>query len=291
MLLYNHMAIFAHIALQGSFSKAAEQLKLPKSTVSLKLRELEEQLGVKLLHRTTRQLSLTAQGQQLLSRCQQMVDIGEDATQLVHGLQQEPQGSLRISCPFAMSESFLSQLVTRYTRRFPKVRLQLISSNNRVDLVKEGFDLAFRFGTLEDSTLIAKKIATSPRRLLASASYLKEHGEPSSPDDLLEHRCLVSEFTSLWTFQQGPLEHQISPKPFVQVTDVSFAKKLALEGVGICMLPDLFSQEEVDRGRLKPLMSDYVMPAVDLHLVLPSRGLQSASVKSFVEVLMEGIDP
>ncbi|MGH1370620.1 MAG: LysR substrate-binding domain-containing protein [Cellvibrionaceae bacterium] len=290
MLLYNHMAIFAQIALHGSFSKAAERLKLPKSTVSLKLRELEEHLGVKLLHRTTRQLTLTEQGRQLLPRCQQMLETAEDAAQLIHGLQQEPQGSLRISCPFAMSESFLSELIIDYSRRYPKVKLQLISANNRVDLIKEGFDLAFRFGALEDSTLIARKIISSPRRLLASASYLEEHGEPLAPSDLRSHRCLVSEYTAQWTFMKGSREHRISPQPFVQVTDVSFAKKLALEGVGICMLPDLFSQDAVADGSLKPLLPDYNMQPVDLNLILPSRGLQSASVKCFVEALFAGVD-
>ena len=287
MLLYNHMAIFAHIALQGNFSKAAERLGLPKSTVSLKLRELEQHLGVRLLHRTTRHLILTEQGRQFLERCENMIEIGEDATQLLHGLQKEPQGNLKVSCPFSMSDSFLCEVVIAYTKQYPKVTLNLISANSRVDVVKDGFDLALRFGDMEDSMLVARKVTGSVRRVLASPAYLEMHGDPSVPEDLNHHHCLVSEFTPTWTFQSGNEHRDISPDPFIRITDVSFAKKLAVEGVGICMLPDLLTEKEIKSGTLVPLLTNYSMKPVNLNMVLPGRGFQSASVKSFIETVLD----
>jgi len=157
-------------------------------------------------------------------------------------------------------------------------------------VVKEGFDLAFRFGDMEDSMLVARKVISSSRRILASPDYIREHGEPRAPDNLNLHRCLVSEFTPKWIFQSGNGQDQIIPDPFVRITDVSFAKKLAVEGLGICMLPDLLTIQEVNNGSLVPLLKTYSMTPVNLNLVLPSRGYQSASVKRFIETVFEIIE-
>jgi DNA-binding transcriptional LysR family regulator len=287
MILYNHMAIFASIAREQGISATAEQLGMPKSTVSLRLRELEEELGVRLIQRTTRQMKLTEHGRLFYEQCMKMLEMGDAAIDLVRGLQDEPRGKLKISCPFGMSETVVPKIIDTYTARYPQVRVELLASNERVDIIREGIDVAMRLGVLEDSSLIARKVNDSRRWALASPAYLERHGTPQKPKDLLKHRCIVSAFTPRWGFYAGKRVAELAPEPYIKVTDVVMARKLAVDGVGICMLPDLMIGEELEEGSLVRLLPDYPMETRPWNLVFPSRNLPSASVKCFVDVALE----
>ena len=286
-MLYNHMAIFTAIVREQGVSATAEYLGMPRSTVSLRLKELEEQLGVRLLQRTTRQMTLTEHGRLFYEQCQKMLELGDAAIDLVKGLQDEPRGRLRISCPFGMSETVVPRIIERYTQRYPQVRVELLASNARVDIIREGIDIAMRLGVLEDSSLIARKVADSHRWALASPVYLEQHGTPQKPQDLLKHRCIVSAFTPRWGFLVGKRVAELEPEPYIKVTDVVMARKLAVDGVGICMLPDVMIGDELQLGSLVRLLPDHPMETRPWNLVFPTRNLQSASVKRFVDTAQE----
>ncbi len=287
MFLYNHMAIFACIAHEGSITAASNKLELPKSTVSLKLKELEEQLGVRLMQRTTRTLTLTEYGRRFYEQCREMQEVGDAATRMMQGLQEEPAGTLKVTCPFGMSDGRFPQVIQLFSERYPRVRLQVLSSNERVDIVKEGIDIALRLGVLEDSSLIARRITACQRWPLASPAYLAQHGAPEKPQALLKHRCIVSAFTPRWTFLEGKRVHAVDPVPHLRVTDVVMARELAISGAGICMLPDMLLKSEIADGLLVPLLPDYPMETRDLNLLYQSRKLQSPAVKRFVETALE----
>jgi len=286
-MIFNHMAIFAAIVNEGSFTQAAKVTGVPKSTVSLKLKELESELGVRLIHRTTRQLTLTDHGQQFYQQCQQLVNLGENATRSMQGLQKEPAGKLKLSSPFGMSDSFLPETLRRYQQRYPKVDIQLISTNQRVDILQQGIDIAFRFGLLEDSSMIARTIKRCQRWVLASPAYIEREPALLSPTQLRDHRCIVSQYSPQWEFADGKRKIAIQPHPHIQVTDIVMAKSLALKGIGICMLPDISAKREVEAGTLIPLLPNYPLEQRDLNLVYPSRNLQSAAVKCFIETIFE----
>lgn len=290
MFLYNHMAVFACIAREGSITSASKKLEPPKSTVSLKLKELEEQLGVRLMQRTTRSIKLTEYGTRFYEQCQEMLNLGDAATRMMQGLQEEPSGTLRLTMPFGMSFGRILELIHRYSERYPRVKLQILSSNERLDIVREGIDIAVRLGVLEDSSLIARRITRCRRWPLASPAYLAEHGTPETPRGLAEHRCIVSAFTREWTFRSGKQVQAVTPSPYMRVTDVVMAKELAMAGAGICMLPDLLLTSEIDDGLLVPLLPDHPMETRDLSLLYQSRKLQSPAIKRFVETALEVFD-
>lgn len=287
MILYNHMAVFACIAQQGSITGASDKLELPKSTVSLKLKELEEQLGIRLIQRTTRTLTLTEHGQLFYEHCQEMLSAGDAAARTMQGLQDEPRGNLKLTCPFGLSDTRLHRTIARYCERYPRVKLEVRASNTRVDIIKEGIDIALRLGTLEDSSLVARKVTECRRWALASPRYLEHHNRPNKPHDLTQHRCIVSSFTPHWRFTDGKKLHTITPTPHVRVTDVVMARELAIAGVGICMLPDILLASELDTGALVPVLPDYPMEVGDLNLLYPSRKLQSSAIKRFIDTALE----
>lgn len=287
MIFYNHMALFVAIVREGSISGTAQLLDMPKSTLSLRLKELEQELGVRLMQRNTRHMRLTEHGRLFFRQCQSMLEQGELALDMMKGLQEEPRGTLRITCPYGMSDSLMPQIIERFTDDFPQVKIELLASNERVDIVADGIDIALRLGPMEDSSLIARKVTDSRSWPLASQDYLEKFGEPSKPGDLLKHRCIVSFFTPRWSFRVGKRVEEITPEPYIRLSDVMMAKRLAMDGIGICMLPDVMIKDEVADGDLVPLLLDHPMESRPWNLVFPSRHLQSASVKRFIDMAMD----
>lgn len=286
-MLFNHMAIFVAIVDEGSFTQAAKSIGVPKSTVSLKLKQLESQLGVRLIHRTTRQLTLTDQGKLFYPQCRQLVVLGESATRSMQGLQKEPMGTLKLSSPFEMSDSFLPEALRRYQQRYPKVDIQFSSTNERIDILQQGVDVAFRFGVLEDSSMIARTIRRCERWILASPDYINAAPALLNPAQLREHRCIVSQYTPQWEFSDGKRKIAVQPHAHIQVSDLVMAKNLALKGAGICMLPDISVNREIEAGSLIPLLPNYPLAQRDLNLIYPNRNLQSPAVKHFIETVFE----
>ena len=190
MMDLNEVAVFIKVVQLGSFSGAAKQLAMPNSTVSSKVSSLEKRLGVTLIQRTTRKLNITPAGQAYFNRCIQGLEEIHAAEMEIAAVQGEPQGLLRITAPIDLGSRVLPQLVSDFTNTYPKVRVELILSDRKVDLLSESVDLAIRAGDLRDSTLIAKKVGSVYFAPFASARYLKAKGIPTHPRDLRLHHCL-----------------------------------------------------------------------------------------------------
>lgn len=273
MLLYNHMAVFSAVIQAGNFTRAAEQLKLPKSTVSLKVAQLEEELGIKLLQRTTRQLTLTEQGKQFYQHCRRMQQ-----------LQDEPHGMLRVSGPFGMTCSPLPEILSTYSQRYPGVKLELLCSNDWIDLIAGGFDVALRAGPLQDSSLIVRELGPVRRLLLASPEYVRDNKPLRVPDDVRQHPCIVSAYTTKWTFVGTEGAQTITPEPHVLSNDLDMIRELLVKGVGIGTLPASSLGTEVEDGLLVPLLENFPLEQRTFNLVYPSRKLQSVNLKRFIEI-------
>ncbi len=231
----NRIATFVRVVEAGSFTAAARKLRVPVSSVSRAIANLEWELGVRLLHRTTRRLSLTDGGQHFFQRMQTVISETEEATRAVAGLAAEPRGLVRITAPPEMGALAFPSIVARLIRRHPGLVIELKLTNRVIDLVAEGIDLAVRGGVLEDSSLVARKVASSELALFASAAYLERRGRPRRPSDLAHHDCLIYAGPSgklPWRLT-GPRGEQIVPVsgPII-CDDMVFLREAAVGGPG-----------------------------------------------------------
>lgn len=282
----NEVAVYIKVVQTGSFSQAAKQLGMPNSTVSFKISSLEKRLAMTLIQRTTRKLNITPAGQAYYKRCVQGLKEIQAAEQEIATIQGEPQGLLRITAPIELGSSVLPDLISEYTKKFPKVRVELILAGRHVDLLAENVDLAIRAGELKDSSLIAKKIGSVYFAPLASPKYLKANGMPSHPRDLKHHQCL--QFTLLgddeWKLvsSKGSLTVSLSPK--VAVDDLAMLKLLALKGDGIALLPTHLCYGDVQSGKLVRILPEWRTALTSVHFVYPSQRYVTPKLSSFIEM-------
>ncbi|WP_263866297.1 LysR family transcriptional regulator [Thalassolituus oleivorans] len=199
----NEMAIFVHVVEAGSFTGAAKNLGLPKSTVSRKITQLEERLGVRLIQRTTRSLRLTDTGSAYYNHCARILGEIEEANIAVTQMQSTPTGTLRITAPVLFGSTVLSGLIADFMDDHPQVQIDLVLTDQRLDLVQDGIDVAFRVGQLEDSSLIGRHLGDARAILCASPEYVKKHGAPKHPSELQEHTLMTASQWSQWQLQ-GP---------------------------------------------------------------------------------------
>ncbi len=286
------MLVFARVVHAGSFTTAAAELGMPKSTVSRKVSELEERLKARLLQRTTRKLSLTDAGRTFYDHCVRIVGEIEDAERAVSRLQATPRGLLRVTAP--VNTTFLGPIVSDYLKRYPEVRLELFCTARVVDLIEERFDLAIRTGALADSTLIAKSLGTAQWLLVATPGYLKKHGHPRAPADLKSHACLLfgvgTDSTTLrFENAEGPTQVDVFAR--LMVSDMDVLHAAATAGLGIALLPSFRCVEDLPTRRLMRVLSDWNAPSTPVHVVYPSTRLVSPKVKTFVEHLHKRMTP
>lgn len=288
----NEMAIFVHVVEAGSFTGAAKNLGLPKSTVSRKITQLEERLGVRLIQRTTRSLRLTDTGNAYYSHCARILGEIEEANIAVTQMQSTPTGTLRITAPVLFGSTVLSGLVAEYMEHHPQVVVDLILSDQRLDLVQEGIDVAFRIGQLEDSSLIGRYLGDVRGILCASPDYIERFGAPSHPDQLPEHRLITGSNWLQW-HMQGPQGQEVNlqVKPRLQVNDFASLYALALSGAGIGPLPLLIAAPAIRSGNLVPVLCDWPFEASPIHALYPSNRHLSAKVRSFVDFVIDSIRP
>ena len=286
----NDLLIFARVADAGSFSRAAEQLGLPKSTVSRRLTLLENQLGERLLLRTTRRLSLTEFGQQLLEHARQVAAEVDAVKALSEYRQAQPSGRLRVSMPSDIANLLLSDMLAAFIALHPAVSLELDLSPRRVDLLGENFDLAIRIGDLPDDTLLtARRIAQFPVGLYAAPSYLAEHGDPTTPADLMQHstlRLLGRNGEAVnWTLKNGETHWEGAPPCRATANAPELLIKLASAGAGITAVPDYFALPGVRRGELRPVLPAWRPPSPAAWAVFPGRRLMPAKTRAFIDML------
>jgi DNA-binding transcriptional LysR family regulator len=287
----NDMLYFAEVAERGGFAAAGRALGLPKSRLSRRVAELEAQLGVRLLQRTTRKLSLTEAGELYLHHCVAMRDEALAADEAVAQMQSEPRGTLRIACPVSMAQSTLGYLVPRFLALHPHVKVDMHVTNRVIDLVEEGIDIALRVRTtLDDSgSLVVKQLGAGTGYLLASPDLLRRQGTPLTPEDLARLDTVAMSATdgrSTWVLQ-GPegREYVHAHQPRYVADDLQTLKLAVLAGTGIGFLPDSMSQAELQARLLVPVLPGWAPKPGLVHAVFPSRRGQVPAVRGFLDFL------
>jgi DNA-binding transcriptional LysR family regulator len=285
----NELLVFAKVVQAGSFTSAARGLRMPKSTVSRKVSELEARVGAQLLQRTTRKLRLTDVGQAYYEHCARIVAEAEQAELAVTRMQSAPHGLLRVTAPLAFN--FMGPLLADFLARYPEVQLELVCTDRTVDLVEEGFDLAVRAGRLADSSsLIARKLGSLQRVVMASPRYIQERGTPKSPKELAAHDCLLFGAGSggnVWTLNSGSRSVDVAIRARLTVNEPDMLRAVALAGFGIALLPDTHYAKDLDAGRLVRLLPDWSSAGAAVNAVYPTTRHHSPKVMAFVDFLKE----
>jgi len=288
----NEMLVFARVVQTGSFTIAATDLGMPKSTVSRRISELEDRLKARLLQRNTRKLSLTDAGRTYYGYCARIVGEVQEAEHALNGLQQTPRGLLRVS--FGIDSAFLAPIVTAFLKANPEVQLELHCAGQKVDLVEEGFDLAIRAGTLADSSLIARGLGKVRWFLVSAPAYLQSKGHPRFPEELSKHTWLLpgrSRDDRALRLESGTQCVDLTPSPRVLSSDDGIVYAAALDGLGIALLPAFRCVADLRAGRLELVLRDWKVPSTPVHIIYPSTRNLSPLVRGFVEYLRSAMTP
>ncbi len=288
----NDTLIFAKVVEHGSFISAANSLRLPKTTVSRKVQELETRLGAQLLHRTTRKLGLTEAGNVYYEHTQRIAHALAEAESAVGQLQGGPRGWLRFTAPYAIGNVWIAPLMHEFHARHPAVRVEMILTNEPLDLIDKEIDVALRGGALPDSNLVARKLATMRTQLYASPGYIARHGEPLHPDELQHHRTMAMLKHRrgngyCWSLDDGngPAEFRIDP---VLVANDSGPLDVALlNGEGVTMAADFTVKHAVEQGFVQRVLPGWTGPEYDFNAVFPRGQSQSPKIRAFVDFLLE----
>ena len=295
-LTANDLILFAHVIDAGSFSRAADRIGLPKSTLSRRITQLENELGERLLTRTTRKLTITDFGERILEHARRLAEETDAAQSLALHRQVVPQGTLRVSLPPEFYELAVVTLVQRFHQKYPQVRLELDLSARRVDLIAERFDVAVRIASHlpDDSTLIARQVAKLRNALYASPAYLAKAGMPREPADLLQHAGLIVILSSgeaqPWQLSREGERWEGIPDTKISSNAMGLQKALALEGMGIVGLSERFAQGHVEDGTLVPVLSDWSLPTVTAWSVMPGRRLLPERTRAFVDLFQQVLE-
>lgn len=286
---FHLMQLFVRIVDSGSFSAVARELGMIQPTVSKQMTALEDKLGVRLLNRTTRRLSLTEAGREYYERCQRILDEVQEMETEVTGLQNRPTGTLRVNTPVAFGNVHMLPLVLAFRRNYPGVAIDLSLDDRFVDLVQEGIDVAIRFGKLGDSQLVARHVGSSARVCVASPEYLAAHGTPKMPSDLRNHKCITYTylFSNEWPFDGPGGSQSIKVHGDFRANSGMTIRAAALEGAGIASVPAFLIREDIETGRLIQLLSQFAPEPIGISAVYPSARLLSRKVKLFVDFLQQ----
>ncbi len=289
----NDLLIFAKVAESGSFSAAAQRLGMPKSSISRRVAILENQLGERLLLRTTRRLALTEFGQQLLQHARLIADEVDAVKALGEFRRARPSGRLRVSVPHDFAVTVLAEMLPAFVADHPAVHLELDLSPRRVDLLDEGFDLAIRIAAdlPDDTLLVARPLAVFPYSLYAAPSYLARSGEPREPGELAHHQGLLLQGRQgesfAWSLQSGEQRWQGLPPARAAANSPDVLMILALAGAGIAAIPDYFAAPAWKSGKLQRVLPDWLLLPHRVWAVFLGRRLMPAKTRVFIDLLAE----
>ncbi|HSK00087.1 MAG TPA: LysR family transcriptional regulator [Kofleriaceae bacterium] len=290
----NDIVVFTKVVETRSFTGAADQLGLPKSTVSRKLAQLEERLGVRLVQRTTRKLALTDIGQAYYERCARIVADVAAAEQLVTDMQATPRGRVRVTAPIDISTRYLGGIVAGFVAANPDVTVELEASDRIVDLIEEGFDVAVRFGALPESTLIARRLCKIESLLVATPAYLARRGTPATVEELDEHdRVLFTPNARVqsWTLVHGEATYEFGRPARFGSNNVGAVRGAVLAGAGISVLAEFMVADDIAAGRLVPVLPAWRNRPTDAHAVYPARQNLPPRLTLFLDHLARSLDP
>lgn len=281
---------FVQVVESGGFAAAARDLEVSKAHVSKQVRRLEDRLGVRLLHRTTRRQALTEAGEHFYRRAVELIGElqGLQAALEVEGA--VPRGRLRVSVAGAFAERYLAPVCAEFMARYPEVQLELVFESRVVDLIREGFDLAIRYGELESSELVARRIAPRRLYLCASPGYLAEHGVPAAPAELREHQCLVGS-SEHWVFRGEHGSQRLRITGRWRSNNGPALLAAARAGLGLTQLPDFYVEDDLRQGRLQAVLREWEVGDVGVWAVFPHRRHLPARVRLFVDALAAAFQP
>ncbi len=282
------MQTFNAVVETGSFVKAAEALNMSKAAVSRYVVGMETRLGVRLLHRTTRRLSLTEEGQVFHARSKELLEALEDAEAEITSRSEAATGLLRVNAPLTFGILHLAPLWATFMAENPKVTLDITLSDRVVDLLEEGYDVAIRIAKLENSTLVSKLLTKTRMVLCASPAYLKKHGTPLHPRELVEHAVISYSYWSTkdeWLFTGPKGEVSVHTKPTMHTNSGDTCRVAALENQGLILQPTFLVGKDLAEGTLVELMPDYRSLELGIYVVYPTRKHVSAKVRSLVDFL------
>lgn len=288
----NDMLYFARVISEGGFTAAARTLGVPKSTLSRRIAQLEEQLGVRLLLRSTRRLTLTDVGREFLAHCETVVAGAEAARDSIEHVQQAPRGTVRLTAPMDLSRAMLAQALPEFMGMYPEVTVRLDVLNRRVDLIEEGVDVAIRVRpVIEDSSLIARPIASSVTWLVAAPRLLERLGRPSGPDRLSGYPTLsmaLADGRYRWNLQHANGETAtVNHDPSLITDDMLVLREAAVAGIGVAMLPGFVCHPAVVDGSLDLVLPDWHPPVGQIHIVYPHRRGLLPAVRALVDFLAD----
>jgi DNA-binding transcriptional LysR family regulator len=291
----NDTLVFVRVVEHGSFIAAARALQLPKTTVSRKVQDLETRLGAQLLHRTTRKLGLTEAGNIYFEHCQRIARELDEAESAVGQLQRGPRGWLRVTAPYSLGIERIAPLLGQFHALHPDVRVEMLLTNDNLDIIDKELDIALRVGPLPDSTFVARSLATLRTQVFASVGYLERHGEPLHPDDLQHHRTLAMtkqrrNGSFCWPLDDGSGMTEYRIDPVFVANDPAGLRGALLCGEGLMLANDVMVKPFVERGYLRRVLPAWNGPEFELNAVFPRGRVQSPKVRAFIDFLMERFD-
>jgi LysR family transcriptional regulator for bpeEF and oprC len=286
------MEVFVQVVDAGSFTRAAETLQLPKATVSTLVQSLEASLSAKLLHRTTRLVTVTTDGAAYYERCVRILSDVHDAEESLSRTRLSPSGRLRVDVPTGLASEILIPALPGFFERYPDIMMELGSTDRPVDLIEEGVDCAIRGGELGDDNLIARRVGIINFVTAASPAYLDRYGVPQHPRDLERHRC-VNYFSAKtgktydWDFRRGEERIDIGMRGVIALNDSNAYVQAGLSGLGVIQMTDYLLTQHVAAGRMVQLLSDWTSEPLPVHVIYPQNRHLSAKVRVFVEWVSE----
>ena len=281
------MRTFGQVAAQESFAGAARALGISPSAVSKQIRLLEDRLGVKLVQRTTRRVTLTQAGRLYFERAQKILGELEDLEVTVRGLHSEPRGTLRVSAPQDFGRLYLCEVVGAFAAAYPHMRIEFEMTDRKVDVVEEGFDVAIRIAKPASSTLVMKRLGRCERVLCAAPAYLAAYGVPASPAALASHNCIEYDYaeSNAWTFKSAGRRQAVSATGRLRANSAWALRSLVLAGQGIALLPRFLVHEDLTEGRLATLLDDILDDDLEVMALLPPGRHVAAKARAFVDFI------
>jgi DNA-binding transcriptional LysR family regulator len=283
------MATFVKVVESGGFSAAARTLSMSPSMVTAHVQSLEERLGVRLLNRSTRRVSLTEVGHAYYERCLQILAEADDADQIAQALQSTPRGTLRLNTSIAIPP-LLAPVVAEFVALYPEVSVSLTMTDRMIDLVEDGFDLAVRNMSVPDSSLVVRRVATYRFVVCGAPGYLAARGIPGQPADLSQHNCLVcsqSAWGNEWRFAGPDGEQSVAVEGNLQANSDNALRLAAVHGQGLALAPSFLLIEEIKSGRLVPVLTEFLQTEHAINAIYPHRHHLSAKVRSFIDLLVK----
>ncbi|MDP4795355.1 MAG: LysR substrate-binding domain-containing protein [Rhodospirillales bacterium] len=284
------MTVFAAVVEAESFTGAARSLRNSKAAVSTQIQKLEDRLGVRLLNRTTRRLSLTDEGRAFYDHCRRILDEAREAADALDSLNTVPRGLLRVNAPMSFGILHLGSAIADFMQSYPEIEIDLVLNDRQIDVVEDGFDLAIRIARLPDSSLIARRLAPCRILVAASPSYWDRRGRPGHPSELKDHDALIYDYLSepdTWTFNGPDGRISVNVQGRIRANNGEVLLQAAKQGLGVCLTPTFFCSDEVKNCSLETVLSEFEDHSVSIYAVYPHRRHLSPRVRAFVDFLAE----